>query len=252
MTKKYPIILYPIEENGATSYSVLIPDFPGCVSSGDSEQDAMENARAALDLHVQALVESGQSIAEPSTVDQVKDASEPGAIYGLVELPLSEVREKALARKSTRINITFPGELLNEIDEYCEKSGVARSRLFQQLAERFLRDVSRTGYSEQAESSIRNIFRSLAEQAGNRWADDRWADSYPDSSVMEAALLSRFLQGGGTAGVRASMSQAKPQSEYFLLFASCLFDAFKAFEKLRAAEELGQGSDRPPALWKNK
>ena len=99
MTKKYPIILYPVEENGASSYSVLIPDFPGCVSHGDSEQDALENARAALDLHVQALIESGQTIAEPSTVDQVKDESEPGAIYALVELPLSEVREMALARK---------------------------------------------------------------------------------------------------------------------------------------------------------
>src|SRR5260370_15700214 len=155
MTKKYPIILYPVEENGATSYSVLIPDFPGCVSHGESEQDALENARAALDLHVQALIEGGQTVAEPSTVDQVKDKSEPGAIYGLVELPLSEVREKALARKSTRINITFPAELLNEIDEYCEKSGVARSRLFQQLAERFLRDVGRTGYSEHFSTTLR-------------------------------------------------------------------------------------------------
>jgi predicted RNase H-like HicB family nuclease len=246
MTKKYPIILYPVEENGATSYSVLVPDFPGCVSHGNSEQDALENARAALDLHIQALIEDGQTIAEPSTVDQVKDESEPGAIYALVELPLSEVREKALARKSTRINVTVPGQLLNEIDDYCEKSGVARSKLFQQLAERFLTDVGHTSYSEHFETALRKALEAPLQDQSCQWGD--W-DRYPD--YFQEILSNKFKHSSDTAGLRPSMAHWKPTSEHMARFVSYIIVAFSAFENLRRVEELNE-SGRVPALDKNK
>ncbi len=41
-----------IEKDGS-SYSVSFPDLPGCFSSGDTREDAAENAREALSLYLE-------------------------------------------------------------------------------------------------------------------------------------------------------------------------------------------------------
>jgi len=46
-------------------YGVDFPDFPGCISSGDTEEQAHTNALAALDLHVQGMIEDGTPMPEP-------------------------------------------------------------------------------------------------------------------------------------------------------------------------------------------
>jgi predicted RNase H-like HicB family nuclease len=42
-----------------------VPDLPGCIAHGRSEQDAFENARSAIELYLEDLSESGDSIPEP-------------------------------------------------------------------------------------------------------------------------------------------------------------------------------------------
>ena len=49
---------------------MTVPDLPGCFSGGDTLDDALENAREAIALHVEGLLSDGEPVPPPaSTVD---------------------------------------------------------------------------------------------------------------------------------------------------------------------------------------
>ena len=47
------------------SYVAQVPDLPGCTAHGESEAEALEEARAAIRLYLDVLAESGGAIPEP-------------------------------------------------------------------------------------------------------------------------------------------------------------------------------------------
>ena len=42
-----------------------IPDLPGCIAHGRSEQNAVENPKSAIELYLEDLSENGDSIPKP-------------------------------------------------------------------------------------------------------------------------------------------------------------------------------------------
>ena len=46
---KLKIVLEPSEEGGFTAY---VPSLPGCISEGDSREEALENIREAIELYL--------------------------------------------------------------------------------------------------------------------------------------------------------------------------------------------------------
>lgn len=48
------------EKNG--TYSVSFPDLPGCFSCGDNKEEALENAREALDLYLEEALDPNWKI----------------------------------------------------------------------------------------------------------------------------------------------------------------------------------------------
>lgn len=55
-------MLYPIAiETGDTdhAYSVVIPDLKGCFAAGDTLDEAIENAKEAIELYLTDLLEQG-------------------------------------------------------------------------------------------------------------------------------------------------------------------------------------------------
>jgi len=42
-----------------------VPDLPGCIAHGQSEKEARDNARSAIDLYLEDLSAAGDSIPEP-------------------------------------------------------------------------------------------------------------------------------------------------------------------------------------------
>ncbi|WP_024334170.1 type II toxin-antitoxin system HicB family antitoxin [Desulfotignum balticum] len=49
---KLKVVLEPSEEGGFTAY---VPSLPGCISEGDSRQEALENIREAIDLYLEPV-----------------------------------------------------------------------------------------------------------------------------------------------------------------------------------------------------
>jgi len=71
----YPAI---VEGDRATGYSVFFPDLPGCTSGGDTIQEAATNAEEALAGHVALMIEEGEPIPEPGSLDDLPKPVAPG------------------------------------------------------------------------------------------------------------------------------------------------------------------------------
>lgn len=60
---KYLVIL----ERTATGYSAYSPDLPGCVSTGETEDETRANMAEAIAFHLDGLREDGQPLPEPTS-----------------------------------------------------------------------------------------------------------------------------------------------------------------------------------------
>ncbi|MBO4242012.1 MAG: type II toxin-antitoxin system HicB family antitoxin [Clostridiales bacterium] len=65
-------IIPDIEEGG---YAVRYPDLPGCISSGDTIEEALKNAEDAKAAWIKAALEDGVKIPEPKNDEDLSDYS---------------------------------------------------------------------------------------------------------------------------------------------------------------------------------
>lgn len=106
-----------------TAFGVVVPDLPGCFSAGDTVEEAFENAREAIETHCEALAESGAEIPEPRPMSAWQaERGYKGWVWGIVEVPIER-----LFGPAEKINITVPGRLLRQIDNYAREHGQTRS-----------------------------------------------------------------------------------------------------------------------------
>ena len=59
---RYTIILHPDEEEGG--YTVTVPALPGCITQGETMEEAIAMAKDAIRLHVEALKADGEAVPE--------------------------------------------------------------------------------------------------------------------------------------------------------------------------------------------
>jgi len=118
---KFIIAIEP--ETETTAWGVSVPDLPGCFSAGGTLDEALENAREAIDQHVEIMIEDGVNIppARPLSVLQA-DPEYTGWVWAVVEVPV----EKYLG-PAEKINITVPRLVLVRIDDYAKAHGLSRS-----------------------------------------------------------------------------------------------------------------------------
>jgi antitoxin HicB len=55
---EYRIVLIPEDDGG---FSVSVPALPGCYTQGDTREEAIEMAKGAIELHLEALRDDGES-----------------------------------------------------------------------------------------------------------------------------------------------------------------------------------------------
>ncbi|BAR97813.1 DNA-binding protein [Blastochloris viridis] len=65
-----------VHKDAGTSYGVSFPDVPGCVSAGDTLEEALANAAEALGGHLALLATDGDSVPSPRSFEALRaDAS---------------------------------------------------------------------------------------------------------------------------------------------------------------------------------
>jgi len=57
---KLKVVLEPSDEGG---YTVYVPSLPGCISEGNSREEALENIREAIELYLESA-DDDQVVAE--------------------------------------------------------------------------------------------------------------------------------------------------------------------------------------------
>ncbi len=57
-----------IVEKGDHNYSAYSPDLPGCVTTGNTVEETLENMKEAISFHLQGLQEDAQSIPASTSV----------------------------------------------------------------------------------------------------------------------------------------------------------------------------------------
>lgn len=71
-TMQYTVVIEPAEDG---SFSVWVPDLPGCVSTGDTRDEALANIAESIRGHIEVLRESGLAVPPPrSTATTVRAA----------------------------------------------------------------------------------------------------------------------------------------------------------------------------------
>lgn len=61
-----------VHKDEGTSYGVSFPDVPGCVSAGDTFEEAVANAAEALAGHFALMQADGEAISAPRSLEQLK------------------------------------------------------------------------------------------------------------------------------------------------------------------------------------
>jgi predicted RNase H-like HicB family nuclease len=56
---EYTVIMHPAEEGG---FWAEVPALPGCLSQGETIEEALENIKEAIESHVIALRDEGEEI----------------------------------------------------------------------------------------------------------------------------------------------------------------------------------------------
>ena len=110
-----------IHKDADSDWGVSFPDFPGCVTAGETLEEARRMAAEALALHVRGLAEDGFSPPRPMSLDAV--ARHPDFADGVAVLvSLPEARPK-----NVRVNVMLPQADLEAIDARAREQGVSRS-----------------------------------------------------------------------------------------------------------------------------
>ncbi len=130
-----------IEGDDKPGFSVFFPDLPGCISGGDTVQEAANQAAEALSLHIEGMVADGQPLPDPSGPDaplpdwlDVNDPDDPPSrIVARVLVPVE------MPGRAVRANITMDEGLLARLDAAASARGTSRSSYIAQAVRAQLR-----------------------------------------------------------------------------------------------------------------
>lgn len=65
---EYTVIIEPADDG---TFSVYVPDLPGCISTGRSREEAIDSIREAIQGHVATLRDLGEPVPPPRSRSQV-------------------------------------------------------------------------------------------------------------------------------------------------------------------------------------
>ena len=106
MKLAYPICVYP----AGNSYTVIVPDLPGCVTEGDTLEEAFEMAIDAASGWVLDELEDEKPAPKASDIRDIKADEYENGFVSMVMLDMDAYAEK-YGNKAVRKNCTIPAWL---------------------------------------------------------------------------------------------------------------------------------------------
>ena len=67
---KYTVVI----EKSPSNYAAYVPDLPGCVATGSTKEEVLNEIRDAIAFHVESLLEHGEAVPHSQTTAAIVDA----------------------------------------------------------------------------------------------------------------------------------------------------------------------------------
>jgi len=64
----FKVVIQQDEDNW---YIATVPSLPGCISQGKTEEEALENIREAIELHISCLAEDGVPLIRDENIKEM-------------------------------------------------------------------------------------------------------------------------------------------------------------------------------------
>ena len=101
----YSAEFYPDNEGG---YTVIVPDLPGCITEGDSLEEAIKMGIDAASGWILGELQAGRAV--PAASDPTDIHPDEGGCVGVLLLDMDEYSER-WGNKAVRKNLTIPAWL---------------------------------------------------------------------------------------------------------------------------------------------
>lgn len=158
----FPVVVH---KQPRSAYGVIIPDLPGCVTAGNTLDEALRNVQEAVEtyLHGEKLVPV------PSPLDRwAREPDYSDGVFALVDIDLD-----FMADETVRVNITAKRSALALIDRVAKARGEDRSEFLIRAA--LERATSATAspaakYSTRLTTSLGSLGRGKSALRGKRGA----------------------------------------------------------------------------------
>jgi predicted RNase H-like HicB family nuclease len=62
----YAVVVQPLSEEDGGGFAAIVPDLPGCMSDGETPQEALANAEDAIQAWLEAAAELGHTVPIPT------------------------------------------------------------------------------------------------------------------------------------------------------------------------------------------
>ncbi len=119
-----------LRKQPGSDYGVDFPDFPGCVTAGQTLDEARRMASEALLFHIEGMIEDGEPIPGPSDLAEIiADPDHRDGVAVLIDVPFR--------RPAIRVNVSLPADLVEAIDRVSDN----RSKFLADAARKRLQEV---------------------------------------------------------------------------------------------------------------
>ncbi|SHE99959.1 Predicted nuclease of the RNAse H fold, HicB family [Modicisalibacter ilicicola DSM 19980] len=121
---QYPIAIEWGDETTATG--IVFPDIPGAATAGDTIEQAYEAAVEVAHIQLEELAASGEPIPTPGDIARHRQNPEfAGWGWGIIDIDVTPY-----LGKTEKVNVTLPGLVIRQIDEYVSLHGVKSRSAF--------------------------------------------------------------------------------------------------------------------------
>ncbi|MXV73107.1 hypothetical protein F4Z99_02380 [Candidatus Poribacteria bacterium] len=104
MQRNYPIVIH---KDPDTDYCVIVPDLPGCITAGDTLDDAQNQALEAIQCHIEGMLLDGEPVPEAKSIVYHQDNPDyADGTWKSVKITLPDISEIQV-RQPNRIQRFF-------------------------------------------------------------------------------------------------------------------------------------------------
>jgi predicted RNase H-like HicB family nuclease len=122
-----------LHKDAGSDYGVSFPDFPGCVTAGETLDEAHALAAEALSFHIDGMLADGAAPPVPTPLERIM-ADATNRDGAAIVVPVRDVGSDAV-----RFDMSVDENTLSKIDDYAGKHGLTRTDFLIRAAQKAMR-----------------------------------------------------------------------------------------------------------------